>query len=473
MAYYSPHNNNPIFQSALRGPQPRKSEDRDRLNAIIAQIAARQQQGPGAGGVPATANTATGLPPPGMDPNAQQPAPSSGIVPPPPAALDPNAPQPGMSSPLVPPPDIGSTIGTHDPAKPGGMFSGIKNFFAGPGADTGVRGFLGGHANQLSALGAGLLSGSTPQEGFANAFGAMPQASALDRQNRDDRSVKKAMAGIENDPSMMGLPPAMRDLAKADPAFGKALYLQMQKPTDNPASYDEWRLAGGEKNGSYSDFLDRKAKNSATQVNMAGDKKYEQTVGEAFGKKYVALQDAADQAYQTQGKLDVLDKALSNPDLYQGYGGTAVNQAKKFAQGAFGMDFSETADADVAQAVSNEMTMQLRNPSGGAGMPGAMSDADRNFLAQIPPSLEGTPEGNQQKLEMLRKVNERNIQVADFANQYVQNNPSHQLDEGFSQALSEWSKANPLFPEAEELYQRQQEEGSTTVNGRRVRRATY
>ena len=40
-----------------------------------------------------------------------------------------------------------------------------------------------------------------------------------------------------------------------------------------------------------------------------------------------------------------------------------------------------------------EFALELRNPSGGAGMPGAMSDADRNFLASIPPSLANTKEG--------------------------------------------------------------------------------
>lgn len=209
---FSPYNNAMLAQQMMQTtgnagrPAPRKKTDRDRLNALIA-LAQAQQAGP-------QSMTATGLPSPRDQAMAQQaaapPAQAFGQTPMGPGALQP---PPDASA---PPSQMASAIG------------GVKNFFNGPGADTGVRGFLGNHANTLSAMGAGLLAGDTPQEGFANAFGALPEASALDRQVRDDKSVKKALAGLENDPMMLGLPPAMRDLAKYDPAFAKGLYLQMQ-----------------------------------------------------------------------------------------------------------------------------------------------------------------------------------------------------------------------------------------------------
>jgi hypothetical protein len=98
---------------------------------------------------------------------------------------------------------------------------------------------------------------------------------------------------------------------------------------------------------------------------------------------------------------------------------------------------------EAAQALSSEIALQLRNPSGGAGMPGAMSDADRQFLANMVPGLATTPEGRKLMIETATKLAQRDKEVAAMARKYRQKKGN--IDEGFYDELAQFSSAKPLF----------------------------
>jgi hypothetical protein len=93
--------------------------------------------------------------------------------------------------------------------------------------------------------------------------------------------------------------------------------------------------------------------------------------------------------------------------------------------------------------LSNEMALELRNPSGGAGMPGAMSDQDRAFLANMTPGLGKTPGGNKLIIETARKIAKRDQEVAKMARAY-RNKKGH-FDYGFFDELQDYADKNPLF----------------------------
>ena len=98
---------------------------------------------------------------------------------------------------------------------------------------------------------------------------------------------------------------------------------------------------------------------------------------------------------------------------------------------------------EAAAAFANQAALELRNPSGGAGMPGAMSDADRNFLASMTPSSMQSAAGRKMVIDSYIAIQQRNQQVADFARKYEAK--YGKLDNGFFDQLSAWSAANPLF----------------------------
>jgi hypothetical protein len=106
----------------------------------------------------------------------------------------------------------------------------------------------------------------------------------------------------------------------------------------------------------------------------------------------------------------------------------------------------DVAPAQAARALSNQMALELRNPAGGAGMPGALSDKDREFLLQSIPGLENDPSAIGKMIEYRVKLEQRSQKVARMARDYRKKNG--RFDDGFFDELQEWSEKNPLFPQA-------------------------
>ena len=165
------------------------------------------------------------------------------------------------------------------------------------------------------------------------------------------------------------------------------------------------------------------------------------TVGKFFGDQYAEIQKAGIDAYGRINRLNRMEQLLSG--LETGKFTPAMTEVQS-ALDSLGIKISPNLDsAQAARALSNELALQKRNPSGGAGMPGALSDADRNYLSETVPGLGKTPGGNRLLIETDRRLAKRDQQVAQMAREYRKQN-GH-LDEGFYQQLQQFSEANPLF----------------------------
>lgn len=227
---------------------------------------------------------------------------------------------------------------------------------------------------------------------------------------------------------------------------------QPTKPAESPGAVREYEYAKGQGyTGSFLDFqLEQKkagASTSTTNVTVAGDKKNAETVGDYWGKKLSSVLDAGFSAPVTIAKYKRLGALLDQ--VGTGTFAQAGVSFKKALKGA-GFDPEEfgitdnTAAADAAEAVSNELAMQMRNPSNGAGMPGAMSDSDRNFLSNTVPNLSKVPGGNAVIIDAAVKLAQRDAEVGQMANDYAAARGGL-LDGGFYAQLQQWSEANPLF----------------------------
>lgn len=171
-------------------------------------------------------------------------------------------------------------------------------------------------------------------------------------------------------------------------------------------------------------------------------------VGEFMGETYNDLQKSALDAPKKKASLDRLENLLTKP--YTGPGGEAANTFNRGLYGAgkaAGFDVSgleeKIGSAEAAKALAGQMALELRNPAGGAGMPGAMSDADREFLKSMVPALATTPEGRAMTLETKRRLIDRDAAVAKIARDYRKKN-GH-VDEGLFEELQNYSDKNPLF----------------------------
>jgi hypothetical protein len=121
---------------------------------------------------------------------------------------------------------------------------------------------------------------------------------------------------------------------------------------------------------------------------------------------------------------------------------TGLELAKAFNSAGLKVD-PRLPNKEAASAMANEMALELRSPAGGAGMPGAMSDQDREFLKSMVPQMSQTAEGRKSIIDSRVKVMERENTVAGMARQYRQK--YGKLDESFFGQLQEWSNRNHLF----------------------------
>jgi len=168
----------------------------------------------------------------------------------------------------------------------------------------------------------------------------------------------------------------------------------------------------------------------------------EGVIEKSFAETYVQSQDAARAARTSLGELDRLEEALSNDSVYSGAGGELILKAKKVGA-LLGMDVEGVPDSEVIRALGSQMALKLRNPAGGAGMPGALSDKDREFLVSMTPGLGQTKAGNLLMIEAARRVAERDLEVARLARQYRRDNGK--MDAGFYDLLDATFGDGDLF----------------------------
>lgn len=178
-----------------------------------------------------------------------------------------------------------------------------------------------------------------------------------------------------------------------------------------------------------------------TQVTLKQEGEEAKTVGKFFGDSYADIQKAGMGANGKIARVDRLNQLLQGVDT--GKLTPAGTEIAKYAQSVGLKIDPNVGNKEAAQALSNEMALELRNPAGGAGMPGAMSDKDREFLVSMTPGLSTSPEGRKQITETMKKLAQRDQQVATMAREYRQKNGS--MDEGFYKKLQDFSNANPLF----------------------------
>jgi hypothetical protein len=184
-------------------------------------------------------------------------------------------------------------------------------------------------------------------------------------------------------------------------------------------------------------------------INLREETEFGKKVGAEMGEQYAGLLKADMNAPTTIAKYHRLGSLLGQVSTGKFKGATTDIKA---AAKSLGIDLNaigvadDVAPAQAARALSNQMALELRNPAGGAGMPGALSDKDREFLLQSIPGLENDPSAIGKMIEYRVKLEQRSQKVARMARDYRKKNG--RFDDGFFDELQEWSEKNPLFPQA-------------------------
>ncbi|HET8700869.1 MAG TPA: hypothetical protein VFL97_04290 [Nitrococcus sp.] len=175
-------------------------------------------------------------------------------------------------------------------------------------------------------------------------------------------------------------------------------------------------------------------------VSVNGERGFDKTVGEGYGKRFLDIQDAAQSAQRTLDGLDVMEQAMSDPNFYSGSGADYINGLKRLGA-SIGINPDSVSSAETFNAMAKQAALDSMGGSLGTGF----SNADRDFVTDQVPSLSNTPEGNRKLIAIQRKLNLRKQQIAQQARLYASQHDGR-IDSGFDDALAQWAEANPLFP---------------------------
>lgn len=283
--------------------------------------------------------------------------------------------------------------------------------------------------NQPFTGDAGMRPGGFDTKGFIDKLYQIDPMQAISMQQqlaKRDAPVKVGAGEVLYDPT------SRREVfknAKEPDLPGAVREYEYAKQQGYPGSFNDWELSR------------RKAGATNLTVGITQEKEENKTVGKFLGEQYADIQKAGINAQGKLNRAQRMEGLLQN--INTGKLAPAAKEVSALAQ-SFGITIDPNLPAVQAfEALSNEMALEARNPSGGAGMPGAMSDKDREFLQNITPNLSKTPEGNRLIIETNKRIAKRDADVARLARQYRQQRGT--LDEGFFDVLRDYSEQNPLF----------------------------
>jgi len=269
--------------------------------------------------------------------------------------------------------------------------------------------------------------------------------------NRSAAAKREALAGATNPDGTVDYGKALSGYVRGGDLESASKIAAIKKATDAPesaAAIQEFNFAS--KNGykgTLLDFMKEKAAAGATRVNTnvnTGDKAYDTALAKDLAETHVGALKAGTNAQGTLNTIGVMEKAASDPNFYSGTASGLVTAYKKGAS-ALGI---EGADAAQPNELFSKMANKLVIDSSGGSLGAGISNADRAFIESTVPNLTNTPAGNKAIFDTMKKVAQRQQQVAKFTNEYAAKHGGR-IDYNYGEALQKWANENPMFPNAQ------------------------
>lgn len=317
------------------------------------------------------------------------------------------------------------------------------------------------------------------QPGLANAFMTPEQQQALQSQATKRGLLTGALTYLAT-PKNLGLGSAVPYLSKAylggmqgaqstyDVAsknltdmmtlqkLGRQIELQGMTAGEKAQNYlDQSRLALSkdpenpilqERVKNAQEQLKKSVTHKPSEVIFQQEKAEAAVVGDYYGNTYKQLQEGWKQDMSRVNKLGRAMDLIGDMETGK-LTKVGLEGAKLFD--SLGLPISENAGRlEAAQSIYNQVALEFRTTGEGAGMPGSLSDSDRQFLVDAAGTISNTPEGRKLMYETAKKLAERKKLVARKAVEYRQK--YGQLDEGFEIEMMDYADANPLFGEVGE-----------------------
>ena len=186
-------------------------------------------------------------------------------------------------------------------------------------------------------------------------------------------------------------------------------------------------------------------KTTEQQITDEANKASKVKTAEGRAKWYGAVQSKVQAARATINKLNRVDQLLGN---FEGglFSELGLEVARGFNSVGFKVD-PKLGNKEAAQSISRQFAIALRSQGeepGQVGMPGHLSDADRDFLVSITPRLAQSSEGRKSIIETMKTVAERQIDYAQKARDWRKQHGDLNWD-AFEDSYQQYANNNELF----------------------------
>lgn len=173
-----------------------------------------------------------------------------------------------------------------------------------------------------------------------------------------------------------------------------------------------------------------------------GDKAYGDKLAGGAADYYQGLQNAGQQAAAKIGTMQQVGKLLQGVD-----GGSLTPAGLEVARAANSLGFKidgNLANKEASVALSNQIALGFKDM-----IPGPLSNADRDYLGKMAPSLAQSAEGRVKLIDAYTKTYQRQQQVAGMARQWQQRfgriDRADATGKTFQDYLTTWADQNRLF----------------------------
>jgi hypothetical protein len=273
------------------------------------------------------------------------------------------------------------------------------------------------------------------------------QANAMQMRQADEARQKQVAlnAQIDGMISRKEISPTLGALAKSDPSVLGSIYLEREKnkykpPVKGPASYEEYiRTDDSPSDAEYAVFLENKAKQGATQINMP-DMKAKMGIEYAYDQLQKGDERLRDNQNVTD-RLYFMDTLLDDPDFETGAMTDAFLPIKSWLVEFGGKDqnyIENLGNQQLFDALSSYIVPRMR-----AVGSGATSDFEADLYTKAIASLGKTKEANRLIVKFMLATVERDRKMLELQKRYV---AEHDEILGFNAALRD---ENSGYVEAE------------------------
>lgn len=267
---------------------------------------------------------------------------------------------------------------------------------------------LKGLRRSVGALTGGRIDARTPQEKAQDAL------TQFDIRKKEDRPKILEVVRRFSPERVPALQMAFRELEKSDMLAGQEAGIGQINPQFYTAESIE-RYAKNFRETGIKDYSLLKEVDKVAQAYKVGEMGDIRT---AMAERSKAFQSSASLKTKLSTMEEILDTGLQTGAL-----AGLSKSAKSLVQSLFpDTEIEGLAEAEVFEALSNQLALLIRNPDSGMGLPGATSNRDLQFLIDSVPNLQKSPEGNKVLIKVYRKAFELQDAVIREQNRLIRGN---------------------------------------------------